>query len=292
MTCTVPNKSRLSCRGTAFLEVLLVSSIIAGVIISVTLGLHALGQNSIAGEAGIRSAYVQTAALMTSLEKDFAYADQVIVLKDKKVELATPPTAPAVNTPWTNAGYFNAPASFAQKSTPSATNDNYSQALDANPAIVVTATPNAHSELHFLKAGKIIAVLTVSDNTTGAERSLIFTRYTPAGVGQSVRTALRTGTGATATFDPGTGWVSEDVLVRPSSGVQTGVVTVQMPNVTAYSSVWNDDNSDGEWSDSEMKGLSVSEGVGAVAPASRLNLHTKELGNIKNLKLVRLKAKI
>lgn len=249
MTFCLRNQGRpLNSRGSAFLEIMLVCSVLAGIIIAVTMGVHTLGRVSIAGESGIRAADVQMTALLTSLEKDFAYADYVVTLKGKGMVSNTtswPPqsTVPSLPQP--------VPAGFSQKNTPEKTNEDYAVAWSTSLVDFSAANIDAHSELHFIRGGEVIAIFTVAWNTT--LKQLILTRYaggatnSGAAVGSRMQQLIVSSpeliVGSAATGPTKGGWVYETPVTALNAG-NTAFISLAVPNLRAFSSVWADTDGD------------------------------------------------
>lgn len=274
---TLRNKTNmiLDCRGSAFLEIMLVCSVLAGIMLAVTMGVHTLSRLSVVGEAGIRSADVQMSALMTSLEKDFAYADYVVTLEDAgMIDAAGNPVVPPLPA--------RLPGGFVQQYTPEKTNAGYKAAWGGS--VRSTSPQYAHQELHFVRGGEIFAIFTVAwDNTA---KKLVLTRYAgqavdasgaslPSRMQQMVISSpdLKVGN-ATETLTRG-GWIRESP-VPAANGQITAYITVALPNLKAFNSTWVDNTTAigaGVIDPNEVSGLVVEtqlpDPVNAVPPSVR-----------------------
>jgi hypothetical protein len=272
MTLGFNRPDRLAnCRGSAFLEIMLVCSVLAGIVMAVTMGVHTLSRVSVAGEAGIRSADVQMAALMTSLEKDFAYADYVATIKDAGMLDATGrPAIPPLPS--------RLPGGFVQQYTPDKTNEGYQTAWGGS--IVATAPQHAHQELHFVRGGEVFSIFTVAWNNT--TKTLTLTRYAgqavdasgvaqPSRTHQLVITAQDLKVGNTTEPLTRNGWIYES-SVTANSGVSTAFITVAFPNLPSFKSTWVDTNADKKIDPNEISGLIVDtqnpDPVNAALPAA------------------------
>jgi len=277
------------CRGTAFLEIMLVCSVLAGIIMAVTMGVHTLSKVSMAGEAGIRAADVQMSTLLASLEKDFAYSDYVVMLKDYKTSLV--PT----NNPWGNDNYFNlstiAPG-FVQRSTPDKTNEDYRLILDARGYMTVSTAPqNTHSELHFIRGQEILAVLVVEwVPVTGSGGTLKLTRYTKSAPGTPTTMqgleifSPQITPPVSSTGNPAlSGWVYE-VPVVASNGALTSYIVLTVPNVGAFRSTWAAAGNTG------LTFKTVTPGT--TSGVDRWNLETKSFSGPSYARLARSKSKL
>ena len=175
MRLHVKMRSELNCAGNAFLEVLLVSTVIAGIVISVTLGVNALATSSLTGEAGVRGSYAAGSALLSSLDKDFAEADRAILVPGKVIVKANG------GIPWTNSANFTVQTNFTPSTSYIEDNNNYTSAI-TNSSSPLTITNSANQvEIHLLKGGNILSVLTYQW-IAGGTNSATFQRYTRSGL--------------------------------------------------------------------------------------------------------------
>lgn len=163
---------RASSRGNAFLEILMVAAAISGIILSVTLGINALANSSLSAESAVRGSYAHAIALMGALDRDFSEADQVLLVEGRTVTKGT------TNNPWTNSTNFRAPE-FVPGAGYTADNAAYRTALtNTNSAPIGLTNSTTQKEIHFLKGGNIISVLTYNWQA-GATNTATFSRYSP-----------------------------------------------------------------------------------------------------------------
>jgi len=151
----------------AFLEVLVVSALLAAIMMSLTYGVYAFANASLPMEASLRGGYAKAATLYNALDRDFANADKVILLSGQKTTKG--------GVPWTSSANFDfstvSPSTIAGGITNAA---GLSALLLAN-GFAVTAAPKFY-EVYFLSGNSILSVLTIE--SIASDTHLLYKRYT------------------------------------------------------------------------------------------------------------------
>ena len=164
-------------KGMAFLEVIVVSTLVAAIMMAVTYAIYTLANASLISETAVRGGYAQASALYSSLDRDFASADKVFFIPGRQTKLGG-------SIPWDGTGATN---NFELYGTVPVDNVTYTNSFltstnnvsgGAGRTMPFTLSPlTNYYEVHFLSGSSIKSVLAVLYTTN----SVSYNRYTVKG---------------------------------------------------------------------------------------------------------------
>lgn len=154
-------------KGMAFLEVLVVSTLIAAIMMSLTYGVYAFANASLPMEAAMRGGYAKASALHSSLDRDFANADKVLLLSGQRA------TKSGVN-PWETPANFDF-STVSAATIPGGISASTFVAFLQQNLFTITATPGSF-EVYFLSGNSILSVLTIA--ASALDTRVEYNRYT------------------------------------------------------------------------------------------------------------------